>query len=176
MGRYDIKNILLYANSFLYNTRNVGGYVSKAVNIRISGIQRDISDEPTIIECTGSFHSDSKLHYIRYTDSDGIKNLIKIKPGHAIVSRSGALSSVMEFIEGSRSECVYPTPYGHFDTIIETEYVRIADSEVLSGMPLANSSGNNDVVSPFAQIKYNLSMNGQKISGCELNIYLSDLS
>ena len=150
--------------------------MNRSVNIRVSGIQRDISDEPTVVECTGSFNSDSSQHYIRYTDPEGIKNLIKIKPGHAIVSRSGSLSSVMEFIEGTRTECVYPTPYGHFDTVIETESVRISESELLTGMPLAAITGDSGTMPLFAQIRYSLTMNGQKISGCELNIHLSDIS
>ncbi len=150
--------------------------MNRSVNIRVSGIQREISDEPTVVECTGSFNSDSRQHYIRYTDPEGIKNLIKIKPGHAIVSRSGALSSVMEFIEGTRTECVYPTPYGHFDTVIETESVRISDSELRPGKPLAAITGDSGTMPLFAQIRYSLTMNGQKISGCELNIHLSDIS
>ena len=40
------------------------------------------------------------------TDPDGIKNMIKLAAGRATVTRSGALSSIMEFVEGSRTECV----------------------------------------------------------------------
>ena len=148
--------------------------MSKAVNIRISGVQREISDEPTVVECVGTFHSSVGQYYIRYTDPDGIQNLIKIRNGHATVTRTGALSSAMEFMEGSRTECVYPTPYGHFDTVIETESVRISGSEMLNRMPLATISTDSDTIPLFAQIKYSLTMNGQKISGCELNIHLSD--
>ncbi|MBO4559414.1 MAG: DUF1934 domain-containing protein [Lachnospiraceae bacterium] len=128
------------------------------VTIRISGLQKDVSDEPTVVECSGTHHFSDGQHYIRYTDPDGIKNLIKIRDGHAIVTRSGALSSIMEFKEGSRTECVYPTPYGHFETAIETHSVSTdtqADSIFL------------------ATIKYDLTLNGQKISGCELNIHLT---
>ena len=131
--------------------------MAKAVNIRISGLQRDISDEPTVVECSGTLHSDTAQHYIRYTDPDGIKNMIKLASGRATVTRSGALSSIMEFVEGSRTECVYPTPYGNFDTAIETSSVQIFGSDA----------------SPFARIVYDLTMNGQRISGCELTICIS---
>ena len=135
--------------------------MSKAVNIRISGLQRDISDEPTVVECVGTLHSSVGQHYIRYTDPDGIQNLIKIRNGHATVTRTGALSSVMEFTEGNRTECVYPTPYGNFDTAIETETVTV-------------SAENIRPEEPFARILYDLTMNSQKISGCELTICISE--
>ena len=134
--------------------------MSSVVNIRISGLHRDVSDEPTIVECTGTLHSSGGQHYIRYTDPDGIKNLIKIKNGHATVTRTGALSSVMEFIEGSRTECVYPTPYGNFETAIETAAVTVFEE-------------NDRPEDPSARILYDLTMNSQKISGCELTIYIT---
>ena len=132
--------------------------MKKNVKIRISGVQKDISDEPTVVECIGTLHSDPELHYIRYIDNDGIHNLIKIRNGHAIVSRSGALSSVMEFIGGEQTKCVYPTPYGNFDTIIDTRSVELPGKETDDGTLFTGL------------IKYDLTMNGQTIKDCELNI------
>ena len=132
--------------------------MSSVVNIRISGLHRDVSDEPTVVECIGTLHSSDGQHYIRYTDPDGIKNLIKIKNGQATVTRTGILSSVMEFIESCHTECVYPTPYGQFETAIETRSVSVSeppDSILL------------------AEIAYDLTMNSQKISDCELRIQIS---
>ena len=67
--------------------------MNKSVNIRISGIQKELSDEPTVVECIGSFHSDSEQHYIRYTDPDGIKNLADYF-GQALLSFLGTVASI----------------------------------------------------------------------------------
>ena len=150
--------------------------MANTVNIRVSGLHRDVSAEPTVVEYSGSFHSDTKQHYIRYTDPDGIKNMIKLASGRATVTRSGALSSIMEFVEGQRTECVYPTPYGNFDTVIETSAVQILGSDMPATDPAHDAAKDAGAVSdaaPFARILYDLTMNGQKISGCELTIYIS---
>ena len=147
--------------------------MNQTISIRISGIQREISDEPTVVECTGTLHSDSGQHYLRYTDPDGIKTMIKIRQGHAIVTRSGALSSVMDFNESERTACVYPTPYGLFDTVIETGSVRLFDEDISGETAASGQETGRDPFPHFARIEYDLTMNGQKISGCELNIYIS---
>ena len=126
----------------------------RKVNVKITGFQRSVTDEPTVTEAEGTLQSDGSQHYLRYTDADGIRTMIKMKSGHVSVTRSGALSSVMEFIEGDATECVYPTPYGHFDTRIETKTITLS----AEGEPFS------------ALITYDLTMNGQSIKDCELHI------
>ena len=134
--------------------------MNNSVKITVTGYQDEVSEEPTVVETIGTLHTRDGLHYIRYTDPEGLKTLIKIKPGYAIVTRSGAVSSVMEFIQDDRTECVYPTPYGTFDTVINTHSVTIVTRE--DEPPAA------DVFS--AGIVYDLTLNDQRISKCRLEI------
>ncbi|MCR5828820.1 MAG: DUF1934 domain-containing protein [Lachnospiraceae bacterium] len=131
--------------------------MKRDVIIRIAGLQRNISNEPTAVECRGSLQSADGLHYIRYIDHDGLNTLIKLSPGRAVVTRSGKLSSVMEFTEGSCTSCIYPTPYGNFDTDIETKSISL----------------NGDFPEMDITIRYSLTMNDQTVSECELNIRTS---
>lgn len=128
-------------------------------SVKITGIQKSVSDEPTIVEQKASYSFKNGNHYIRY-DEEGIRNTIKISPGQVTVSKSGDVIARLDYIVDEEACCVYQTPMGNFEMNITTRSVRTSVNLF------------NEITT---EIRYDQVINGQRIDDCYLEIVLKGL-
>lgn len=91
------------------------------------------SDESDVIElmCEGSFYEKNGNFYILYNEKEemGMADcsvMVKISPKEVVVSRKGAFSSKMTYIEGKSDEFIYNMPYGVMPIVISTKKVEFS--------------------------------------------------
>ena len=129
------------------------------VQITISGLQRELDPEPTVVECEGSYVSRDGLYYLRFSEHDEAsgavtRSMIKLQPDHITVTKNGAVNSRLEFIPGREYTTLYSTAFGDFETVIKTSQIQLVPSD--TGID--------------ALILYGLSMGGQEAVRCRLTI------
>lgn len=129
------------------------------MEIKVRSRQKNIDEAYTQITYQGNHDFKAGKHFIRYTETleenaGDVRTLIKVHENQVQVTRSGAITSQLTFIEGENVTNVYPTAYGNFDADIFTRKIRVKHAEDLFVL----------------KIFYDLSLNGAFISECEFEI------
>ena len=133
--------------------------MGKKVNLSISGKQPDITDGDEIKLVTDASYSYiNNRHFVKYEEihegSVKIKTLIKFDKNSFEISKCGAVNTNMVFEIGKIHKGTYRTPFGEFFTEIETEALEVTkDDEGIT-----------------VYIRYELFLDGSRISKCHLNM------
>lgn len=133
--------------------------MTKDVLITVSGRQFDVTDEPVVLVTRGNYYQKNGKHYVLYEEQqegiDGvIKNRIKFYGDHYEMVKSGAVVSALKFSANEKHESVYNTTAGAVMMSVDTNEVRILESDERI-----------DVL-----VNYSLDINGQFISKCSVEI------
>lgn len=88
-------------------------------------LEADGDNDAVELETTGKFGCQGGKFYIIYDESltTGFLDTtttIKVAPGNVTVTRRGKMNMKMEYIEGERRLCMYPTPYGNLAVEVQT--------------------------------------------------------
>ena len=136
------------------------------VMVRITGVQDyagiDMEFEPVEVMTVGSYTFENGKHCITYDesfdDSDFVKNTISIADGEIIINKSGSYDVEMIFEKDKTSMSYYSLPFGDLEMYIATRKLDLCveDSRIM------------------ADIDYSLSMNGEHMADCHVNMDISD--
>lgn len=85
-------------------------------------------EPPIELQTQGRFGIINNKYYIIYEESDltgfpDTTTTIKVWEGNAVVSRKGKFKMKIEYAEGERRLCLYPTPYGDVAASVQTHEV-----------------------------------------------------
>ncbi len=88
-------------------------------------LETDGDNDAIELETTGRFAFRGGKYYIVYDESPATgfsdtTTTIKAAPKNVTVMRHGKASMKMEYIEGERRLCMYPTPYGNIAVEVQT--------------------------------------------------------
>lgn len=80
------------------------------------------------LETPGKYALRGGKYYIVYDESPmtgftDTTTTIKVAPGNVTVTRKGRHNMRMEYVQGERRLCMYPTPYGDIAVAVQTEAV-----------------------------------------------------
>lgn len=133
--------------------------MKKNVVITVRGLQREVDDnEPVEVISAGTYLRKADTHYLSYeeADEDGkiTKNRIKITPECIEMTKQGGITTQMIFMKGQKQYACYETPFGELTLGMTTKHINIAEEEQQL----------------FAELRYDLEVNGTHMSECELDI------
>ena len=130
------------------------------VSISITGLQKEIDNEPTVETATGSYALKNGHHFIRY-EVEGVKCLLKISDRSVVTTRTlGEQVSRMEFIIGATTSSTYYAGGYPFAAGVKTYSIHSKFSE--NSITLA--------------IDYDLSMNGSHVSRSKLDFSITSFT
>lgn len=134
------------------------------VLVRLKGVQSirntgQAGEEPVEVLTAGTYHSENGSHVVLYDEVSGdgtevTKNRMVLKRDAVEVHKSGEINVDMIFEPGKKSISCYSTPYGDLEMGISTTALRMREWE-------------NRIL---AHIDYALSMNGQHVADCVMDI------
>ena len=138
--------------------------MTKDVLVRVKGTQF-MDDENDVIEMitAGTFNEKNGKKYLIYDETiveggDQTHNIVKIWPDKVEVTKRGLVDTHMTFECGKKHMCNYMTPVGLIILGITTSALEVEEDETSMGIV----------------ISYALEMNGEYISGCDLENYARD--
>lgn len=123
------------------------------VSIKITGLQKDIDNEPTVEEAVGSYTFKNGHHYVRY-EVECVRCMLKISDRSVLTTRTlGEQVSRMEFVIGETTSSTYYAGGYPIEAGVKTHSI--------------HSKINPDSIT--LAIDYDLSMNGSHVSRCRLD-------
>ena len=134
--------------------------MTKDVLVSIVGYQFDVNEEEaTELITYGEYYKKKDKHYILYEehlmeDEEVTKNIMKIGDGKIELVKRGAGNMTMLFEKDRIHTCAYQTPIGELMVGIHTNQLSIEEKE-------------EEIK---ACIQYQLEVNGEHISHCEIRI------
>ena len=134
--------------------------MTKDVLVSIVGYQFDVNEDDAIeLITTGEYYKKNGKHYILYEehlmeDSSVTKNIMKIGNGTIELVKRGSGAMTMLFEPGRMTYSAYQTPFGEMMVGITTESLSVEEEEHEMRI----------------QIKYELEVNGERISRCEIQM------
>lgn len=137
--------------------------MKKNVVITVRGLQREVSEgEPIEVISAGTYLRKTDTHYLTYeeADEDGkiTKNRIKITPKSIEMTKQGNITTQMLFHIGEKQYTCYTTPFGDMTLGVTTKHINVTEE--------------NSALS--AELWYDLEVNGQHMSECELDIEVKE--
>lgn len=137
------------------------------VQIKILSTQHDISEETTENIYLGNYRRLADKHviaYDEYFEEEGCvpsknSNLIKITADSVEISKKGTVNTRMLFKSKETYKDIYQTPFGSFDMSLETEQLKISETD--------------DSVS--VTICYTLSLNHARVSRCTIQMVIEEI-
>lgn len=129
----------------------------KKVHIKISGVQKSVSDEVTVQEYEGVYTVKGDSRYLQYeeiTEQGSNSCLLKIVPDTVMLRKSGSLEANLLYRTGSSFTNAYNTPYGVFEMETSTRRILLVDTD--EGF--------------YASVEYDVIINGTEIKDCMLTI------
>lgn len=135
--------------------------MTKDVLITVSGRQFDVADEPITLITSGTYYLKNGKHYVLYEEApddsgDIIKNRVKFHDGYFEMVKNGAVSSALRFVLNEKTDSLYQTSAGAVTMEVDTHDVVIKETDVLM----------------HVKVSYDLHINGQFISECEVEFKL----
>lgn len=135
--------------------------MTKDVFISIRGLQNgpQTDEEPLELITVGEYFYKNGKHYLLYEEAvEGetktIKSRIKITPERVELTKNGVVTVQMCFEEHKKHTTQYHTPYGSLSMGIDTEKLKIEESE-------------NEM---NISIRYALEMNEEFVADCKIQI------
>lgn len=137
--------------------------MKKNVVITVRGLQRAVSDdEPVEVISAGTYMRKADTHYLSYeeADEDGkiTINRMKITPESIEMIKQGSITTQMIFTKGQKQYACYATPFGELTLGMTTNFLTVTEKEQHI----------------FAELRYNLEINGAHVSECELDIEVKE--
>ena len=137
--------------------------MKKNVVITVRGLQRQVDDdEPVEVISAGTYLRKENTHYLSYeeADEDGkiTKNRIKITTDSIEMTKQGGITTQMIFTKGQKQYACYATPFGELTLGMTTKKIAVTEEN----MKL------------FAELRYDLEVNGAHMSECELDIEVKE--
>ena len=136
------------------------------VLVKITGVQDyagiETEFEPVEVMTVGSYAFENGRHCIKYDesfdDTDFVQNTISIGEGEVIINKNGSYDVEMVFEKDRTSMSYYSMPFGDFEMCIATRKLDlcIEESRIL------------------ADIDYSLSMNGEHMADCHVNMDITE--
>ncbi len=137
--------------------------MKKDVLIKISGLQPDVQgDDPIEMTSVGTCMQREGVWYLSYDEEDDgrlSKCRIKATQDSVELTKQGHITTRLVFTPGEVFEALYTTPYGDLDMKMLTKSLSIREED--------------DVLN--IELIYELGLNGQFISNCELNISVEEI-
>lgn len=132
--------------------------MTKDVLVTVTGRQFDVADEPIELVTTGTYYEKNGKHYVLYEEQPDenepiIKNRVKFFDGYFQMVKNGAVSSELTFIQDKRSDSLYETGAMAVQMHVITKKLVISNTE--------------DMIN--AVVRYDLHINGEYISECEVD-------
>ncbi len=110
--------------------------MTKDVLIAIRGMQFEGVEDPESIEVIqkGQYYQRNGSHYLIYEEpiegsSDVILNRIKFKEGEVLVTKKGAVNTMLSFKQNEKNMTNYATPYGNLIMGIQTHHIDLKMNE-----------------------------------------------
>ena len=134
------------------------------VLIKIDSVQRCDGEENSIsLSVKGLYRKQNDAIYLLYDEYSGeppekYRVILKIKGGHAVMSRKGAVSSRLEFAEGEHTCCDYNTGAGILPLTVCTHSISSR-----------HAPGGREIVA----LTYDLCHNNMLLSSNEITISIS---
>lgn len=137
--------------------------MKKNVVITVKGLQRAVNGEdPLEVISAGTYLRKNDTHYLSYeeADEDGkiTKNRIKITPETIEMTKQGMVATQMIFAKGQKQYACYSTPFGELTLGMTTKHMTLTEEEQRL----------------FATLCYDLEINGNHMSECELDIEVKE--
>ncbi len=134
--------------------------MKKNVLIKISGLHASNGEDGNMeLMVNGTYMRNGDKIYLSYdeTDTDGAEHKCRLRmsPKEMVYTKTGAFTTELYYCPGEPYESVISTPYGTLDAEIVTESLLYRETP---GMLL-------DLC-----VEYTLSINGDYISDCSLNV------
>lgn len=129
----------------------------KKVHIKISGVQKSVSNEVTVQEYEGVYTLKGDSRFIQYeeiTEKGTNSCLIKVVPDTVMLRKGGNIETSIMYRTGCTYTSPYMTDYGVFEMEITTNRIVGADSE--EGF--------------CAIVEYDVVINGTPIKDCSIKI------
>lgn len=137
--------------------------MKKDVLITISGLQPEVQgDEPIEMTAVGTCISKEGAWYLFYEEEDDgrpSKCRIKASAEGVEMTKDGSVKTRLVFSPGLVNETVYSTPYGDIDMKMLTKTLVFPPTE--------------DVLE--VELIYELGLNGEFVSNCELKILVEEM-
>lgn len=135
-----------------------GGDMTKDVIVTICGRQFDIGGEPVELVLPGTYYLKNGKHYVLYEEPQEesgriVKNRVKFHDGHFDMVKNGAVSSALKFLVNERTSSLYKTGAGAMMMETDTRNIIISETDNLL----------------HVNVSYDLYINGQFISDCEVD-------
>ncbi|MBE5924588.1 MAG: DUF1934 domain-containing protein [Lachnospiraceae bacterium] len=132
--------------------------MTKDVLVTVTGRQFDVADEPIELVTTGTYYEKNGKHYVLYEEQPDenepiIKNRVKFFDGYFQMVKNGAVSSELTFIQDKQSESLY-----------ETGAMAVQMHVITKKLVISNTK---DLIN--AVVRYDLHINGEYISECEVD-------
>ncbi|MCR5701290.1 MAG: DUF1934 domain-containing protein [Lachnospiraceae bacterium] len=132
--------------------------MTKDVLVTVTGRQFDVADEPIELVTTGTYYEKNGKHYVLYEEQPDenepiIKNRVKFYDGYFQMVKNGAVTSELTFIRDERSESLY-----------ETGAMAVQMHVITKDLVISNTK---DLIN--AVVRYDLHINGEYISECEVD-------
>ncbi len=133
--------------------------------IAISGIQKEVSEEPVTVLVPGEYYMKNGTHYIRYQQYDEnnnsiINNTMKIKGEVVELKKTGSVIARMHFERGKDFVSYYDAD--GFGMMIQTHTSQVIVKENENSLEI--------------RIYYQLYMNEQYVSSCGVTVTVAERS
>ncbi len=131
--------------------------MTKDVLVTVSGIQRDIEEEPIELITSGTHYLKNGKHYVLYEEQADqaapvIKNRVKFNENSFEMTKRGGPYTALSFFKGEKTSSVYSTPAGPVQIDVFTHEISVTETE-------------GEIL---AVIQYSLNINYNFISECEV--------
>ncbi len=137
--------------------------MKKDVLIKISGLQPEVQGDDAIeMTSVGTYMQREGVWYLSYDEEDEgrlSKCRIKATREYVELTKQGHITTRLVFTPGEVFEALYATPYGDLDMKLLTKSLTVHEDDDCLDIKLI----------------YELGLNGQFISNCELNISVEEI-
>ena len=132
--------------------------MTKDVLITVSGVQKDIDDEPIELVTVGTYYLKNGKHYVLHDEQPEdngpvTKNIVKFYENHFEMTKKGGNHSFLVFDKGEHTSMVYHTPAGPMQISVMTKELSMEETEEELRV----------------YVKYSLDINYNFISQCEVH-------